>query len=145
MGVEYIVPCWKGMVIFTPRKRDPPYILDKRLCGPQIRAGRGGEEEILYSTGTRTPIPLVIHPAASHYIDWAISALPEGCVVQCWSLADSYAATPICFTQQGARITELQISRSLTRMRYSNRKLWRHKLLLISSHLNKSIIRSLKN
>jgi hypothetical protein len=39
------------------RGKKPRYRLDRRLGGPQSRSGRGGEENILDPTGTRTAIP----------------------------------------------------------------------------------------
>jgi hypothetical protein len=41
---------WRWVVSFTPRPlysqgKSPWYPLDRRLCGPQSRSGRGGEEE----------------------------------------------------------------------------------------------------
>jgi hypothetical protein len=38
-----------------PRGKNPRYLLDRRLGGPQSRSGRHGEEKILDRIGTRTP------------------------------------------------------------------------------------------
>jgi hypothetical protein len=53
------------VVSLTPRPlyrrgKSPRYPLERRLGGPQNRAGRRGEEKILDPTGTRTPTPLSI-------------------------------------------------------------------------------------
>jgi hypothetical protein len=59
----------------TPRplypKKEPRYPLDRRLSGPQIQSGSGGEEKspIIVPVGNWTP---VIQP--SYYTDWAIPA-----------------------------------------------------------------------
>jgi hypothetical protein len=57
---------WRRVVRFTPRPlypqgKTPWYPVDKRLGGPQIRSGRGGEEKNS-------------QPVAQRYNDWAIAA-----------------------------------------------------------------------
>jgi len=61
------------MVSFTHQKlypggKEPQYPLDRRLGGPQSRAGRGGEEK-------NSQLPPGIEPpnsVASSYTDWAV-------------------------------------------------------------------------
>jgi hypothetical protein len=52
----------RRVVSFTPlplylREKSPPYLLDRRLGGPQSRSWRSGEEKILDPTWTRTQTP----------------------------------------------------------------------------------------
>jgi hypothetical protein len=46
---------------FTPRLKSPRYPLDRRLSEPQNRAGRCGEEKILYSVQTGSRYRCLIH------------------------------------------------------------------------------------
>jgi hypothetical protein len=58
----FLTSALAGVISFKPRQlypqgMRPRYPLDRRLCGPQRRFGRRGEEKILDSTGTRTSTP----------------------------------------------------------------------------------------
>jgi hypothetical protein len=61
---------WSGVVIFTPlllftpshRWMEPPYPLNRRMCGPQSRFERRGGEKILDPTGLEI---LPLHPSGS--------------------------------------------------------------------------------
>jgi hypothetical protein len=61
---------WRWVVSFTPRPlyhqgKNPWYLLDRRLGGPQSRSGRGGEEKISQPLpGLEPPI---IQPLAQRY------------------------------------------------------------------------------
>jgi hypothetical protein len=54
--------------------KSPRYPFYRKLGGPQSRPGQHGEVKIVYPTGNRTPVPLVVQPVASRYTDWAIPA-----------------------------------------------------------------------
>jgi hypothetical protein len=58
---------WKWVVSFTtlplyPRGKNPRYLLERRLGGPQSGSGRRGEQKILDPSGTLTPTPLSSSP-----------------------------------------------------------------------------------
>jgi hypothetical protein len=74
---------WNSIVTFTSlsfyaRGKTTQYPLDRRLCKPQNRSGRRGEEKILEPTWTRTPTPLPSNHA-SHYTACTIAA-PKGMI-----------------------------------------------------------------
>jgi len=62
---------WRWVVSFTPRPlyprgKSPWYPLDRRICGPQSRSGRDGEEKNSQPLpGLKSPI---IQPVAQRYI-----------------------------------------------------------------------------
>jgi hypothetical protein len=53
----------------------PPYPLCRKLCGPQSRSGRGGEEKNFQSPPEIEPPKSTVQPVASRYTDWAIPIL----------------------------------------------------------------------
>jgi hypothetical protein len=72
---------WRWVVNFTPRPlysrgRSSRYTLGRRLCGPQSRSRRRGEEKILDPTGIRTLNTWSSGPVANRYTDYATPA-PE--------------------------------------------------------------------
>jgi hypothetical protein len=62
---------WSGSRLyrFTLGERAPSIHRIGGWVDSQSRSGRYGEVTILYATGTRTPTPSVVQPAASLYTD----------------------------------------------------------------------------
>jgi hypothetical protein len=71
---------WRWVVSFTPRPlypkgKIPWYPLDRRLCGPQSRSGRSGEEKIPIPRQESNPRTPVVQPVTQRYTDWAFLEL----------------------------------------------------------------------
>jgi hypothetical protein len=68
---------WRWVVSFTSwplysRGKSPQYQLDRRLGGPHSRSGHCGDTSLHRDSNSD---PSVVQPVASHFIDYAISAL----------------------------------------------------------------------
>jgi hypothetical protein len=61
-----------------PPAKDPSYLLDRRLSGPQSRSGRGGKKKKSQPPPESNPRSPIFQPVVQRYTDWAIAALPRG-------------------------------------------------------------------